>query len=191
MLSLELKVKGLEHFRTLTRNFPKATIKLSKDTRNKIADTLIDELKVQTRAHNKVVTGHLLQDIYKKNYKDKTIVYFGKPRSAYAVYVDLGSKNKRPPNPMKKRIGYSIYQWVLLRNLVAKQRRRKYPGTNKEYGKPYQPSQQQLAYMIAWHVAREKTKATHITRKAFRKTRRKIDRMIDEEVEEVMKLYGF
>lgn len=192
MFSLELKVKGLERFRKLARNFPKAMIRLNSDTRNRIADILIDELKAQVRSHKKVVTGHLIDDIYKKTSKmNVTTVYFGRPRSAYAVYVDLGSKNKRPPNPMKVRIGYSIYHWVLYKSLTARQRRRINPKTNKPYGKPYIPSKQQLAYMIAWHVARERTKATHISRKAFRKTRRKIDRIIDEEVEKVLKIYGF
>jgi len=190
MFSLHVSVKGLEKNRKLVRNFPKALIRLSVDTRREIAKTLVHELVTQTRAHKKVVTGHLINDIYYKMYKNKTTVYFGKPRSAYAVFVDLGSKNKKPPNPMKTRIGYSVYAWVLLRGLTARPRRRTYPGTKKQYGKPFTPTRKQLAYMIAWHLAREKTQATHITRKAYRKVQRKIDRIIKEEVDRVLSIYG-
>ena len=190
MLSLELKVKGLERFRKLTRNFPKATTRLGKEVRKRIADELVDELVTQTRAHKKVVTAHLINDIYSKVDRNRTVVYFGKPRSAYAVHVDLGSRNKRPPNPMKTRIGYSLYEWVLLRGLQPRPRRRTYPGTKKEYGRPFTPTRKQLAYMIARSLVKKRIKATHITRKAYRRTLRKIDRIISEEVERIARIYG-
>jgi len=190
MFSLQLNVKGLKESRKLVRNFPRAMVSLDTNVRKEIAKALIDELILQTRAHKKVATGHLINDIYYRTYKNKTTVYFGKPRSAYATYVDLGSKNKKPPNPLKTRIGYSLYAWVLLRGLVARPRRRTYTGTKIQYGKPYTPSRKQLAYMIAKHLAREKTQATHITRKAYRRVQRKIDRIIREEVDRVLSIYG-
>lgn len=197
VFTLEIKTKGLKEFRTLTRNFPKMAVTLNKKVRKKVAETLVDELVKQTRQHKKVVTGHLINDIHSREISpNETRIYFGKPRSRYGTFVDSGSLNKSIPNPTKTTIGYSIHQWIRVRGIQARPRYRKYgKGSKKQgqtYGKPFVPTQRQLAYMIAKHLANEKGRIapTHITRKAFSKTHRKITRLIDEEVDRILKIYG-
>lgn len=194
VFKLEIRTKGLKEFRTLTRNIPKMAVTLNKEVRKKAAETLVDELKKEVVRQKKVVTKHLFDDIYSRAYKDKTRVYFGKPRSRYGTFVDSGSINKKPPSAEKTTIGYSVYNWVLLKGLQARPSYRTYGKGSKKYGqtygKPFTPTKRQLAYIIAKHLSQEKTSATHITRKAFSKANRKIDRLVDEEVDRIMKIYG-
>jgi hypothetical protein len=195
VFTLEIKIKGLEGFRNLTRNIPKMNITLNKEVRKKVGQTLIDELRKEVVRQRKVVTKHLFDDIYSREVNpNETRVYFGKPRSRYAGFVDVGSLNKKPPSAEKTTIGYSVYRWVTLKGLKATPRYRTYGKNTRKYGqtygKPFTPTQRQLAYIIAKHLSQEKTEATHITRKAFSKADWKIKNIINEEVDRIMKIYG-
>lgn len=196
VFTLDVKIKGLKEFRTLTRNFPKATIRLNKSVREKLANTLIEEMRKQLTEKNKVATGTLYEDIYSRSFskgqfEGQTKVYFGKPRSRYAVFVDGGFMNKRMPP-----VGgtYGIYRWVQAKNLEIKPKYRKYGKKSKTpgkiYGKPYIPTQEQTAYSIARSFINKRHTGAQIVRKAFSKTKAKMDRIIEEEVNKVLRASG-
>lgn len=201
VFTLDVRIKGLKEFGTLTRNFPRATIRLNKDIRKKLANTLIEEMRKEVARPKKyassIATGHLYKDIYSRDFSKgphagETRVYFGKPRSDYAIFVDRGFANKKMP-PVGG--AYGIYRWVQAKGLEMRPRYRKYgknsrtPG--KIYGKPHIPTQEQTAYAIARWMKGRSHKGEQIVRKAFSKTKTKMDRIIDEEVDKVMKVYGF
>lgn len=187
MFHLEIKTKGLKEFRTLYRNFEKMNITLSKKVREKMANIVIQELRNELVKSKKIATKHLYEDIYSREVNpNETRVYFGKTRSAYGVFVDLGSKNISPPNPNSKKIGYSIKDWINMRGIkpIAM-----YPGAKYPRKKP--PTMEQLAYAIAGGMAEKRRKTKYITRKALSKADSRIRKEIDREVSRVMDIYGF
>ena len=187
MFKIEIKTKGMDKFRKLERNFPKMKITLSKEVRKTVANIVVQELRKQVVQSGKVATWSLYDDIYSREINpNETRIYFGKPRSAYGTFVDAGAKNKRPPNPFRRAIGYSVKEWIQMKGIkpVAM-----YHGAKYKRRKP--PTMEQLAYAIAGGLARNRRRATHITRKALSKADSKIRKEIDQEVSRVLDMYGF
>jgi len=187
MFKFEIKTKGLDDFRPLVRNFPKMQVTLSKEVRKTMANIVVQELKKQVIQSGKVATWSLHDDIYSREISpNETRVYFGKPRSAYGTFVDMGAKNKRPPNPNIRKHGYSVKEWIQIKGIRPKAN---YPKAKYPRKKP--PTMRQLAYAIAGGLASRKRAATYITRKALSKADSKIRKEIDREVDRILDIYGF
>ena len=187
MFKIEVKTKGLKYLRPIIRNFPKMNVTLSKKVRKKMAEIVVQELRKQLVRSRKVASKHLYDDIYSREVgPNETRVYFGKPRSAYGSYVDLGSKNINPPNPNTKKMGYSIKEWIQMKGIKPQAM---YPGAR--YPRKTPPTMEQLAYAIAKGITKKRKRVKDITRKALSKADSRIRKEIDSEVKRVLDIYGF
>lgn len=176
MFKVELQVRNFEKIRLVYRNFPKASLTLSKSVRERIAKRMVFELRRAIAEKKSIVTWSLYKDIYYTVEKNKTVVHFGSNRTKYASAVDLGTKPHMPPIPKilffvrRKGIEPRAAYIARLKNKHARDRR--------------------LAGAIAMGIRRKGTAGKYITRIAFRRAYGKIDRIIREEIDRICSIYG-